>query len=367
MPQNFSQFVFGLTNPHDLFQVARDFLEDTAAGNLSGGSYYEKLAFSFSASQQLSARWTRLLSTAPSGFRGTLLRCINANLRSFHPKVKQQLYSNSFIAMALESAKTDRTDIRVMPMVNTPLLLYSYYSSLADTFGEPGVQSAVAGGQLLLVGIRNSSSTMANKGVGSYDDAIVVVKGIGAARMSASFPACTEPSAQYAQRAAVDAKGKTGSRIDPRYAGVTKKYDKNNNPKNDGVDINADGILDAGRLVAGTYQYAEKPNGHLGARAFRVGSRIQKGKKSTFVEGPTQVVERDTDGDGLFTSADPSRIDRSGAGTTMYIHQGGSDAGAIANTWSAGCQTIPKNRYGTFLSHIPLNATFYYVLINVGA
>jgi hypothetical protein len=229
------------------------------------------------------------------------------------------------------------------------------------------VQSDVAGGKLVLVGIRNSSSTMANKGIGSYDDAIVVVKGIGATRMSASFPACTEPSAQYAQRAAVDPKSKTGERVDTRYAGVTKKYDKKGNPKNDGVDINADGILDAGRLIAGTYQYAEKPNGHLGARAFQVGSRTQKGKKSTFVAGPNQVVERDTDGDGLFTNADPSRIDPTGAGTTMYIHQGGSDAGANPNTWSAGCQTIPKNRYATFLGHIPVNSVFNYVLINAGA
>ncbi len=139
------------------------------------------------------------------------------------------------------------------------------------------------------------------------------------------------------------------------------------NKKNEGMDADGDGILDAGRLVQGTYQYTEKPGGHLGARAFRVGSRIKKGKKSVFVEGATQVVERDTDGDGLFTSADPSRIDRTGAGTTMYIHRGGSDAVATVNTWSAGCQTIPKNRYGIFLSHIPVNATFYYVLINAGA
>ncbi|MEO7253286.1 MAG: hypothetical protein ABIZ64_03490 [Casimicrobium sp.] len=139
------------------------------------------------------------------------------------------------------------------------------------------------------------------------------------------------------------------------------------NKKNEGMDADGDGILDAGRLVQGTYQYTEKPGGHLGARAFRVGSRIKKGKKSVFVEGPTQVVERDTDGDGLFTSADPSRIDRTGAGTTMYIHRGGSDAVGTVNTWSAGCQTIPKNRYSIFLSHIPVNATFYYVLINAGA
>ncbi len=296
-----------------------------------------------------------------------MLRCINAQLRSFHPQKKQQLYTNPFIAAALERAKTDRTDVRVIPTVITPVLSYSYYASLADTFGAPGVQSAVAGGNLVLVGVRNSSSTMANKGIGSYDDAIIVVKGVGVTRLSVTFPACTEPSAQYAQRAAVDPKSKTGGRIDPRYAGVTKKYDDEGNPNNVGVDVNADGILDAGRLIAGTYQYAEMPGGFLNARAFQVGSRVQRGKKNIFVEGSAQVVERDTDGDGLFTSADPSRIDRRNAGTTMFIHRGDSDAGANPNTWSAGCQTIPKNRYGAFLSHIPMNSTFYYVLINAGA
>ena len=366
MTQNFSPFLRGFSNPHDLFRVAWDFLHGFTTANTFGVSF-TTYPFALSASQQLSNQWAALMASVPVGFQGTLLRCINANLRCFNPKIKQQLYAIPLISMALERAKTDRTDVRVVPTVITPLLSYSYYASLADTFGAPGVQSAVAGGQLLMVGIRNASGTMANKGIGSYDDAIVVVKGVGAARMSATFPACTEPSAQYAQRAAVDPKSKTGERVDPRYADVTKKYDKNKKPKNDGVDVNADGILDAGRLVAGTYQYAEKSHGHLGARAFRVGSRIQKGKKSIFVSGPSQVVERDTDGDGLFSNADPSRIDPSGAGTSMYIHQGGSDAVAHPNTWSAGCQTIPKNRYGTFLTHIPVNATFYFVLINAGA
>ena len=360
MAHTFPQSLFGPADPNDLFRVAREFLEETLSGNATTGLYgsYASLVIT---SAQRNAQWATLLATVPNGFQGTLLRCINASLRSFHPRVKQLLYADPAVGAALERAKTDTTDVRIMPVVMAPLLSHSFYASLADTFGETGVQSAVAGGELVLVGIRNSSSTMANKGLGSYDDAIVVVKGTGSARKTATFPACTEPGAQYAQRAAVDPKSKTGARLDPRYADVTK------NKKNEGMDSNADGILDAGRLLAGTYQYTEKPNGHLNARAFRVGSRVQKGKTSVFTAGANQVVERDTDGDGLFTSADPSRIDSTGAGTSMYIHQGGSDAGATANTWSAGCQTIPKNRYPTFLSNIPTNATFYYVLINAGA
>ena len=120
--------------------------------------------------------------------------------------------------------------------------------------------------------------------------------------------------------------------------------------KADGSDLNKDGIKDAGRLVAGTYRYFEKRGGFLGARAFQVGE--------------TQVVERDTDGDGLFTRADPGRIDKKGAGTSMYIHRGGNDDTSGAGTWSAGCQTIPKSVYGKFLAAVGRPSAFHYVLVN---
>jgi hypothetical protein len=355
MPQSVSPFISAPTNPHDLFQVARDFL-DGIGDDAASASPFITFSASFPSSQ-LNSRWTALLASVPAGFQGTFLRCINANLRSFHPKIAQRLNADPNIAVALTRAKTDRADVRIIPAMITPMLTYSYYASLADTFGDSAVQSELAGGQLLLVGVRNSVSTLVNEGLGAYDDAIVVIKGMGLGRTAIAFPACTEPGAQYAHRAQLKPKGKPGERLDDRYAGVKRAHIE-------GMEVNGDEFLDAGRLVEGTYQYTEKSGGHLGARAFRVGSRIQKGKKSIFTSGPNQVAERDTDGDGFFTAADPSRIDPTGAGTTMYIHQGGTDNTATVNTWSAGCQTIPRNRFATFLSHIPVNATFHYVLIN---
>lgn len=142
---------------------------------------------------------------------------------------------------------------------------------------------------------------------------------------------------QYSQRA---------SGGDKRYKGV--KFNKA-----DGVDVNNDRIKDAGRLTEGTYQYFEKKGGYLGDRAFQVKT--------------TQVAERDTDGDGRFTQDDKSRIDPKGAGTSMYIHRGGADTVLEPNTWSAGCQTVPKNRYPTFLKAIGRPGAFYYVLVNAAS
>jgi hypothetical protein len=137
--------------------------------------------------------------------------------------------------------------------------------------------------------------------------------------------------------------GARKGRVDANYADVTHR-------KSEGVDINKDGIKDAGRLVEGTYQYFEKSGGYLDARAFQV--------------KVTQIVERDTDGDGHFMQYDPSRVDKTGAGTSMYIHRGGANDATDPNTWSAGCQTIPKNVYGDFLARIPQGSSFYYVLVN---
>ena len=41
-----------------------------------------------------------------------------------------------------------------------------------------------------------------------------------------------------------------------------------------------------------------------------------------------------------------------------------ADNAPVVNTWSAGCQTIPKNHYGSFLSSVGQNPSFFYVLID---
>lgn len=238
----------------------------------------------------------------------------------------------------------------------TPGLAHDHYASLALNFGSSAATQALLKGQVVLLGLRRQSSTLANRGLGSYDDHIVVLNGLGARRSPRVFPACTEPGAQYSQRSSFKtttlpntaASAKTapaGSkvRVDPRYSGIAFR-------KADGADVDHDGIKDLGRLTAGTYQFFEKAGGFLGARAFQV--------------KVTQLVERDTDGDGLFTDRDPQRIDPSGAGTSMYIHRGGPDNTAQPNTWSAGCQTIPGNVYGSFLTALGSATSFHYVLVD---
>lgn len=224
----------------------------------------------------------------------------------------------------------------------TPGLAFDTYAGILLQQGSTAARRALLRQELVLLALRRESSTLSNKGRGSYDDQVVVLNGHRLRRSFTVFMACTEPGAQYSARAAPLA-GTPGARKDDRYGAVIYKHAE-------GRDMDGDGIRDAGRLQAGSYEYFEKPGGFLGDRAFRVQL--------------TQQAERDTDGDGRFTEQDPSRIDATGAGTTMYIHRGGAVAGESSNTWSAGCQTIPANQYPDFLRAIGRPRSFFYVLVN---
>jgi hypothetical protein len=321
-----------LPNPVDLEQIADEFVATVVRDG----------TFNFASIHYFN---TAILSV-PFGFQSTLFRLIKARLEAQPEALKRLSFSlyGGFISSYLTGL--DKRDFAFTPIFPTPLFAYCFYASIAYAYGNVSAQKALRRGDLVLLALRRSSSTLANKGLGSYDDTVVVLKGLGETRFAACYPICTEPGAQYSARAASlgnDKKGHSLGRVDPRYAGVTYK-------KTDGEDINKDGIKDAGRLVEGTYLYYEKAGGYLGGRAFQVKT--------------TQVAERDTDGDGYFNANDPSRIDATGAQTSMYIHRGGEDTAATPNTWSAGCQTIPKNRYGDFLGNIPKSASFNYVLVN---
>jgi hypothetical protein len=342
----------GLPQPDDLYEVARAFV---AANTVA--------EFNFFAPPFAVANWQQLHQQVPAPFHKTLHRCINWALRSFGADAERRLHATPEIAMDLRRAKADRTDLRTTPYSLSRLLIYHYYASIVDTFGDEHARVALASGQLLLLGLRNSTSTLANKGRGLYDDSITVIKGSALTRNTETFPANTDPSAQYVQRAAPKPGGKSGERVDERYSGVLKKYHKKTKlPMNEGHDMNNDQIIDAGRLQQGTYHYAEQKDHFLGNRAFRVGTR--NGAKAPHVRGSNQVAERDTDGDGLFTVSDLSRIDAQNAGVSMLIHQGGEENNGVGNTWSAGCQTIPKNHYARFLRSMPTAVNFYYVLVN---
>jgi len=247
-------------------------------------------------------------------------------------------------AALLRQWTTDRQQRPALPRL--PFLseraAYQYCASLVLQRGSRQAAKAFRLGRLLVLAIRRDTSTLANKGRGIYDDHIVVLNGWNRRGSVALFPGNTEPSAQYAHRAQLQA----GKPIDDRYKGVAFKKAS----LVAGEDVDFDGLKDAGRLRAGTYFFTEKPDGFLDARAFR----------ST----ENQTVERDTNGDGRFLLDDADRIDSKLVGRSMYIHWGGADTAPVVNTWSAGCQTIPKNHYGSFLSAVGRNPSFFYVLID---
>lgn len=282
------------------------------------------------------SRWRDIVEAVPPGLQDFFWRVVEAHLS---PPAETRLRSlrdwRDFYGQVLDTRF--RRPSAERPQFRTPKQEFDSYSAIFWRFGSTDARFDQRFGRLVLLALRKESSTVANRGKGSYDDLVVVMRRIGRFRELTSFPICTEPGAQYSQRA---------SGGDARYKGV--KFSKA-----DGVDINKDGIKDAGRLTEGTYQYFEKKGGFLGDRAFQVKA--------------TQVAERDTDGDGRFTEGDKSRIDPSGAGTSMYIHRGGADNVLEPNTWSAGCQTIPKNRYPTFLKAVGTPGAFYYVLVNAAS
>lgn len=282
------------------------------------------------------SRWRDIVEAVPPGLKDFFWRVVEAHLS---PAAETRLRGlrdwRDFHGEVLDTRF--RRPSAERPQFRTPKQEFDSYSAIFWRFGSTDARFDQRFGRLVLLALRKESSTIANRGKGSYDDLVVVMRRTGRFRELASFPICTEPGAQYSQRA---------SGGDARYKGV--KFSKA-----DGVDINKDGIKDAGRLTEGTYQYFEKKGGFLGDRAFQVKS--------------TQVAERDTDGDGRFTQDDKSRIDPSGAGTSMYIHRGGADNVLEPNAWSAGCQTIPKNRYPTFLKAVGTPGAFYYVLVNAAS
>lgn len=195
------------------------------------------------------------------------------------------------------------------------------WAALVERFGDVEAKADFACGRRIVIALRTSTNTRANSGRGLYDDRMIIAHCEASGIVATEFPGNTEPSGQYGWDGA---KAGKGSR----------------------VDIDHDGKVDQGRLVAGNYRYERQPGKFLNAPFFKARN--------------VQVTERDTDQDGLFTAHDANRIDRSGAGRSMHIHRGGND-----NTWSAGCQTIPKSRYDAFLAALGGQKAFSYILIDL--
>ncbi len=189
------------------------------------------------------------------------------------------------------------------------------------TKGDAQAKADLAAGNKVVVALRTDTDTGANGGKGVYDDQIAVVWKDDAGRYQAKvFEGNTEPSGQY---------GPDGPKAS----------------RGSHTDANGDGKMDLGRLQAGTIRYEQQSGQFLGNTFFRATK--------------TQVAERDTNQDGRFTAVDSNRIDTQGAGRSMLIHQGGA-----TNTWSAGCQTIPKADFNDFVAALGGQKGFSYVLVD---
>ncbi len=185
---------------------------------------------------------------------------------------------------------------------------YEVYAKYVDTYGDAHAKADLAAGRQVILGLRHDTNTHANGGAGVYDDRIVVLGG-GRAR---EFSGNTDPSARYEGR--------------------------------DGADANGDGRLDLGRLAEGSARFTRSTNPHLGNVLRATG---------------TVGVERDTNHDGAFTSADRNGRTSSSDGSFL-IHAGGNNI-----TGSAGCQTMKPAEFRQFWGGLSGGQrSFSYVLVD---
>lgn len=222
---------------------------------------------------------------------------------------------------AAPGAAPTRETAPTAPAGTAPSRTPEGYAAYIRENGDVQARADLDAGRRVVLALRTTTDVRANGGRGVYDDTIAIVqKGADGRIRVQEFRANTEPSGQY-------------------------RYDGPKADRGSSVDMNRDGRNDSGRLLAGSYRYTQESGNFLGDRYYRATR--------------TTPVERDTNQDGRFTSADTNRIDRSGAGTSMLIHRGGDN-----NTWSAGCQTIPNSQYADFKAALGGQTQFSYVLVN---
>ena len=194
---------------------------------------------------------------------------------------------------------------------------YDVYESYILAFGQSAARTALTDKKKVLLGLRVPTSTGSNKGKGTYDDRMVVLwQAADGTKHAQEFKFNTEPSSQY--------QGK------------------------EGADVGGDKQRDLGCLPPGSYGYKKSTSTKLG---------------SVLRPRQTLYVERDTNRDGVFDSNDtydPKKLGGLSSGDSVLIHKGGLD-----NTWSAACQTIPKDEFGSFWKALDKQNEFEYVLVKV--
>ncbi len=264
---------------------------------------------------------------------------------------------------------------------------FDTYAKFVKDHGTQQAKNALTAGEQVIVGLRMSTNTRANRGQGIYDDRIVVIWTesnptptnphiVLTANKSApsrntvikravEFTANTEPSAQYEEPGKVwqEIKSKkTGKMVRAQVAEkifgpdgrqVIPRMDaKTNVQKIEGDDPRHEGRKALGELVPGTYQF------HFG---------VSVPLRSYVLRGTTdQVVQRDVNHDGSFTPKDVWHTEKGDTvietgDFAILIHPGG-----LQNTWSGGCQTIPKPEFQRFLGVIKRKQNnYFYVLVTL--
>lgn len=194
-------------------------------------------------------------------------------------------------------------------------------AAIIERSGDAQSQADLAAGRKVVVAVRTPTDADANGGTGRYDDTIAVVwKDASGNYQARAFDGNTEPSAQY-------------------------RFDGPKASRGSSVDLNGDGRMDLGQLKAGTIRYTQQDGEFSGNTFFRADR--------------TQVSQRDVNGDGKFDAADGNNTDPTGAGRSMLIHQGGT-----SNTYSAGCQTMAKGDFNSFVAALGGQKQFSYVLVD---
>ncbi|MGY1519037.1 hypothetical protein [Luteimonas sp. A482] len=219
-------------------------------------------------------------------------------------------------------------------------------------------------GHSVLLALRRETSTLASPGqgrtgTGLYDDQVVVLTRTanGEGRIFLTGRASTEPTAQYSHQAGSDGTRPFGDRdFERRQIAPAAGYEDVAWRRIQGDDVNGDTMRDLGRLAEGTIEMQIAR--HDNPAAARTDTAFRPSPEQLRPERIGGRVQRDTNGDGLFTVADLEGVQ--GLNNTFKIHSGSRN-----NTDSAGCQTIHPNDYSAFIDAAqsnPRQTRWQYVL-----
>lgn len=226
------------------------------------------------------------------------------------------------------------------------------YASMVEVRGNEAARAdLLRDNHVVLLGLRRETSTLSSPGngrarTGVYDDQVIVLgrAADGSERVFVAL-ASTEPTAQYSHQAGSDGNRRfSGGDRESRVIAPAPGYEAVRWRKIEGEEVNGDTMRDLGRLAEGTVELfrAEHPNPR------------SVGTRDAFRPSPEQMtrtagmVQRDTNGDGYFTPADPSGVQPLNG--SFKIH-----SGSFHNTDSAGCQTIHPGDYRDFIQAARLN------------